>query len=321
MFRYAGEWEKQSATWLSCPHNKKEWKDKLPGIKEFYKNLIDVILDFQDVKLILSDEKFLAGEDNYPRFREKKKHKLHKIIIPNNDVWIRDYGPFFMKCKGEVTSPLRIVDFEFNAWGGKYPPWNLDYAVPRKIAFFLGEKCESYPIILEGGAIDFNGDDLAITTEECVLNQNRNPNVSKMQTENLIKDIFNIKKIIWLKRGLEGDHTDGHVDNVARFIGKNKILINKGLETKKEILKWAKNHDRKLEIVELPLPKFSPASYVNFIFVNGGVIIPIFNCNTDKEALAIFKKVFPTRKVVGVDCSLLIQEGGGLHCMTKQEPL
>ena len=321
MFRYPAENEKQVSTWLSWPHTENDWKDKLPGIRDFNKKLIDIILDFQDVKLIFSDEEMLTSVGTLHATSLRKKHKLHKIIISNNDIWIRDYGPFFMRRRGRASSPSLIVDFEFNAWGGKFPPYDLDNSVPKNIAKYLGEQCESYPIILEGGAIDFNGDDLAITTEECLLNKNRNPNVSKEQTENIIKDVFNVKEIIWLKRGLEGDHTDGHVDNIARFIGEDRILVNKGLEIKEEIMKWAKDHGKKFEIVEVPLPGFSPASYVNFIFVNGGIIVPTFNVEMDKEVLKIFKKTFPDRKIMCIDCSLLIQEGGGLHCMTKQEPL
>lgn len=314
--RYIPEFEKQTATWLAWPHNEKEWKDKLPGIRDFYTSLIDIILDFQNVKLIFPDEKTLISVEAFRKTPLREKHKLHKIIIPNNDIWIRDYGPFFVETRHGVS----LLDFAFNAWGGKFSSYDLDNKVPKNIAFYLGESCESYPIILEGGAIDFNGDDLVITTEECVLNKNRNPNISKEQTENIIKDVFNVKDIIWLKRGLEGDHTDGHVDNVARFIGKDRIIVNKGLETKNEIVKWSDSHNKKLEIIEIPLPLPPPASYINFIFVNGGIIVPTFNVDTDKKALGIFKKIFPDRKIIGIDCSLLIQEGGGLHCMTKQEP-
>lgn len=326
--RYPAEWEKQACVWLSCPHNEKEWeKKRLPELKQFYVELIKVILRFQDVNLILANEGML-GEDNYPRI-QNGKHKLKKIIIPNNDIWIRDYGPFFVGARH--GTPL-LLDFEFNAWGGKFPPWNLDNNIPKQIALYKGCEIESYPVILEGGAVDFNGNGLVITTEQCLLNKNRNKNLKKEQFEKILTSAFNLDEIIWLKRGLHKDHTDGHIDNVARFIDKRKILVattknkkDKNYEILQENLECLKKKD--FELIEIPLPvgvchgKPTPASYVNFIFVNDGVIVPTFNCKTDKIALDIFKKIFPKRKIVGIDCSLLVQEGGGLHCMTKQESL
>lgn len=332
--RYPAEWEKQHATWLSWPHNEKEWgKRRLVEIKKFYKRLIETILDFQDVNLILADEELLE-ETCYGM--SQQKHKLKKVIIPNNDLWIRDYGPFFIE-KGK--KPL-ILDFKFNAWGEKFPPWDLDNNVPKQMALYLGYEIESYPIILEGGAVEFSSNGVLITTEQCLLNKNRNPNLSKNEIELILKSAFNIDEIIWLKRGLEGDHTDGHIDDVARFVGPREVLIcstddkkDGNYEYLKESIEYLKNwkHPKKgysLKVTELPMPdrmelkkERLPNSYANFIFINGGVIVPQFNCKTDKAALEIFKKVFPDRKIVGIDCSLLIQEGGGLHCMSKQEPL
>ena len=339
--RYPAEWEKQRAIWLSWPHNEKEWGGKrLSGIRGFYIKLISEILDFQDVNLIFPDVETLHATS----LAESKKHKLKKIILPNNDIWIRDYGPFFLEkieitSRGRVTLPL-LIDFEFNAWGGKFPPWDLDNNIPKEIAFYMAAEIESYPLIMEGGSLEFSGDGLIMTTEQCLLNKNRNPNLNKNEIENIIKSVFNIEEILWLKRGLEGDHTDGHIDDVARFIDSRKILICKSNNKKDgnynhlnesiEYLKKWKHPKKgyKLEVIELPMPdrmeiknERLPNSYANFIFVNGGAIVPIFNCPSDKTVLEIFKKVFPGRKIVSIDCSLLIEEGGGLHCMSKQEPL
>lgn len=317
--RYPPEWEKQATTWLSWPHNEKEWgKKRLPKIKKFYEELISTILDFQNVNLILANEELLKEIENIPT---KKRYKCKKIIIPNNDIWIRDYGPFFVV--GARRGVPLLLDFEFNSWGEKFPPWDLDNEVPKHMALYLGQEIESYPIVLEGGAVEFSDNGLVLTTEQCLLNQNRNPNLSKIEIEKYLKTTFNIEEILWLNHGLEGDHTDGHIDNIARFIESKKVLINE--QTNKEDIKLLKSKD--LNLTELPLPivkhngKKLPASYLNFIFVNGGVIVPTFNCESDKKALDIFKKIFKDRKVIGIDCSLLIQEGGGLHCMTKQEPL
>ena len=325
--RYPAEWEKQACVWLAWPHNEKEWgKGKLEKLREFYKKLISTILQFQDVNLILADEVMLKEVETIHKLSlQRTKQQLKKIIIPNNDIWIRDYGPFFV-VRVHHGAPL-LLDFEFNAWGGKFPPWDLDNNVSKQITLYTGNYSESYPVVLEGGAIDFNGNSIAVTTEECLLNKNRNPKITKLQMENIIKSVFNLEKIIWLKRGLKGDHTDGHVDNVARFIDTKKILINKPIVKEDnyllEIKNGLKNYDVHIEEVPLPVIKQNrkrlPASYLNFIFVNGGIIVPTFDCETDKMTINIFKKLFPKRKIIGIDCSLLIQEGGGLHCMTKQE--
>ncbi len=330
---YPAEWQKQKCIWLSWPHNEKEWgKRKLEKIRDFYIKLISLILDFQGVNLIFKDEKLLL-KTKLSKELEKKKYKLKKIIIPNNDIWIRDYGPFFM-------SPGPLLDFQFNSYGGKFPPWDKDNNVPKEIAKYYQCELESYPLIMEGGSLEFNGEDVIMTTEQCLLNKNRNPKLKKEEIECYLKSVFNIKEILWLKRGLEGDHTDGHIDDVARFVGKRTIVIcseknkkDKNYKHLKESIEYLKNwkHPKlgyKLKIIELPMPSvgtrhgmYLPASYANFIFVNGGIIVPIFNSPNDKKALLIFKKLFPKRKIVGIDSTTLIEQGGGLHCMSKQEPI
>ena len=352
--RYPAEWENQRATWLSWPHNEKEWgKERLQRMQKFFEKLITLILDFQDVNLIFPNEETLKEIDSDKRFikaipaigearqgRHELPQQLKKIILPNNDIWIRDYGPFFLEMLNGQKKKSLIIDFEFNAWGGKFPPWDLDNNIPKEIAFYLASEIESYPIVMEGGSLEFSGDGLIMTTEQCLLNKNRNPNLSKTDIENILKAAFNIEEIIWLKRGLEGDHTDGHIDDVARFINPRKILICKSNDKKdgnyehlnesiNYLKKWTHSKTgEKLEVIELPMPdrmeiknERLPNSYANFIFVNSGIIMPTFNCPSDKTALEIFKKVFPDRKIVSIDCSLLIEEGGGLHCMSKQEPL
>ena len=339
--RYPAEWEKQKATWLSYPHNLKEWgNQRIKKIRAFYKDLISKILDFQDVNLIFADEELLNEiETQLIVSQQKKKHKLKRIIIPNNDIWIRDYGPFFIETKEKKKKKSLLLDFEFNSWGGKFPPWDLDNNVPKAMSLYLGDKIESYPFILEGGSLEFSGNGLILTTEQCLLNKNRNPRLSKKDIETYLKYAFNIEEVIWLKHGLEGDHTDGHIDDVARFISPTSVLVcntdNKkdaNYKHLQESIKYLKSwrHPKKqykLDIIELPMPdpmrygkERLPNSYANFIFINRGIIMPLFKCSNDKIALRIFKKVFPERKIVGIDCSLLIQEGGGIHCMTKQEP-
>ncbi len=331
---YHGEWEKQKTVWLSWPHNVKEWgEQRLPKIRKFYNDLINIVLDFQDVNLILTSEELLDETKNIPA--KDKKHSCKKIVIPNDDIWIRDYGPFFIERYGKKGT--LILDFGFNAWGGKFPPWNRDDTVPKEIAFYLGCESESYPLILEGGALEFSGDGLVLTTEECILNKNRNSEITKESIESVIKNAFGVNEVIFLKKGLVNDHTDGHIDNVARFIDKRKVLVARSFNRKNEnfdhliesenILKNWSHPQRgyKLDVIELPLPECNdssmPYSYANFIFINNGVIVPLYNCQTDEMVLKIFKLLFPERNVIGIDCNVLIEEGGSLHCMTKQESL
>ena len=325
--RYPAEWQDQHTVWLAWPHNEKEWgENRLPKIRKFYEKLISVILNFQDVNLIFPNEESLTEAEAIHELPLEKEHKLKKIIIPNNDVWIRDYGPFFL-------SGQQIIGFNFNGWGGKYPPWDLDNQVPKEIATYLGEEIESYPMVLEGGAIESSGDGILMTTEECVFNKDRNKDLSKEKIELVLKSAFNIKEIIYLKHGLYGDHTDGHIDNVARFIGPKKVLACRSYNIKDVNFERLLENENKLkehglEVIQLPMPEvetcrgksLQAASYNNFIFVNGGIIVPTFNCKTDELALKIFSVLFPEKEVIGIDCSVLIQEGGGLHCITKQEP-
>lgn len=335
-FRYPAEWEEQHCTWLSWPFNINEWgESRLNKISKFYLDLIFNILDFQNVKLIFSNEILFNDfvKHGFENQFTNKKFKLYKLIIPCNDIWIRDYGPFFMKGNHEKL----ILDFEFNSWGAKFPPWDLDNDVPKKIAQITGDKIESYPLILEGGALEFNGNDLVITTKQCLLNKNRNPYISQETYETILKQAFNIEEIIWIERGLEGDHTDGHIDDFIRFVNEDSIIACKAnsddenynhLNTTIQYLKnWKSQKGKSLNIIEIPMPQALylnnerlPNSYANFIFVNNGIILPLFNCKEDEKAISIFKNIFPDRTIVGIDSTVLIQEGGGIHCMSKQEP-
>ena len=291
--RYPAEWEEQAAIWLALPVNEENWASRREKIDVFYSKLIETISRFQPVKI------------------------LDDLQIPHNDVWIRDYGPFFVECNGK----LNAVSYEFNSWGEKFPPWDLDNAVPEKIAEKLGVPCAKRNWILEGGAMEFNGDGLCITTAPCLFGEKRN---CEKQKNELLKDLqksLGIKSLKILPDGLEGDHTDGHIDNLARFVAENRVVIAAGFEqSKKEIEVWLAEHYENAKVDTLPLPPITASSYMNFIFANGGLIVPIYNCEADSLALEYFKKVFPDREVIGMDCSVPIEEGGSLHCLSKQEP-
>ncbi len=294
--RYAAEWEEQAATWLALPINEQNWASRREQINAFYSKLIDTISRFQPVKI------------------------LDDLKIPHDDIWIRDYGPFFVEGK--------IVSYEFNAWGEKFPPWNSDDEVPDKIAEYMKIPLKKYSWILEGGAVEFNGDGLCLTTAPCLFGEKRNSKEKKKEFLNDLQESFGIKSLKILPKGLDGDHTDGHIDNLARFVAKNHVVMAAGFEQeKKEIEIWLGEHYESAKVDVLPLPpqkKFGeetlPASYMNFIFVNGALLVPIYNCENDSAALEYFKKIFPNREVIGIDCTTPIEEGGSLHCLSKQEP-
>jgi len=326
---YPPEWQEHKSTWFSFPHNLNEWNEaRLETIQDWFISLYDLILGYEDVDLIFTNQDLLNSAEQKLKALKKKKFELRTYMIPNNDIWIRDYGPFFIK-NGEETE---ILDFGFNAWGEKFPPWDLDNQVPKALSEKFSYPRQEFGMIMEGGSLEFSGNGIIMTSEQCLLNKNRNPSMTKSEIEQELKSAFDIEEVIWLKDGLEGDHTDGHIDDFARFVSKDTVMICQAKEddiNHKRLVENRKNLEtRNLEIIDLPLPKVMsldgerlPNSYANFIFVNGAVIVPIFNCKQDKEALEIFKSSFPSREILAIDSTLLIEEGGGLHCASKQEPV
>jgi agmatine deiminase len=326
---YPPEWQTHKSTWFAFPHNLSEWNiSRLQKIQDWFINLYDLVLDYEDIDLIFANEELLLSAQSKLEALNNKKFTLRKHVIPNNDIWIRDYGPFFLKNE----SRTEILDYGFNAWGAKFPPWDLDNQVPQELAKHFGYPYRSQDLIMEGGSLEFNGNGIILTSEQCLLNKNRNPQLSKQEIEQNLKDNFNIDQVIWLKQGLEGDHTDGHIDDFARFVSEDTVLIcvaeredinYQRLEDNKKILL-----DHGLKTIDIPLPQEMnidgerlPNSYANFIFVNSAVIVPTFECEQDELALKIFAELFPERSIVGVEAKLLIEEGGGIHCASKQEPI
>ena len=333
--RYPAEWEKQSATWLAFPHNKTNWYgERGVKIRKFYVELVRNITEFQPVNLLLPSKNFLTDEEKTAL--ANRPFPVNFIVIKTNDIWIRDYGPFFMK-KGNKKV---VVETQFNAWGAKFPPWGLDNAIPQKIAAKMGlPLIESVPYIFEGGAIEVNGDGLGITTEDCLVGKNRNDVKHQNKVAKALRKAFGLKDLLVLPHGLHGDHTDGHIDNVARFVAKDRIVMcmadNKRSpnapilsEAKFIIEKWLFRHYGESAVVDtLPLPpqrvlddgQILPASYMNYIYVNGGLIFPKYKSPNDAKAKKYFESVYPDRKVIGIDCRTVIEEGGSLHCMSKHE--
>ena len=334
LYRYPAEWEKQEATWLAFPHNKLNWHgERGVKIRKFYVELIRTISEFQPVNVLIPNKKFLTLDEKFAV--ADRPFPASFIICKTDDIWIRDYGPFFVK-KGKETV---ISETVFNAWGAKFPPWKNDNQIPSRIAeLFEYKKSVSVPYIFEGGAIEVNGDGLGMTTLDCLVGKNRNQEQDLSAVIKAICEMLGLKALLVLPKGLVGDHTDGHIDNVARFVATDRVVIpaasprsanGKYLEeARAAILEFLKLHyGKKSKVDTIPLPpqrklpdgQILPASYMNYIYVNGGLIYPKYGCAADKVAEEYFRKVYPKRKIIGLDCRTVIEEGGSLHCMSKHE--
>jgi agmatine deiminase len=259
---------------------------------------------------------------------------------PNNDVWCRDHGPIFVKHS--TTGEVAITDWGFNAWGGKFPPWDLDDAIPQKIAGSFGLRRFAGGMILEGGAIEINGAGQLLTTEAVLLNPNRNPQLGRAAIEERLRDGLGVSEVLWLRQGIEGDDTDGHIDDLARFVDPQTLVacVDRAKESANHrvlaenlarLRGFSGPNGRAFEVIEMPLPQACevpgwrlpvlPASYVNFLVVNGGVLVPTFRQGrNDDQALGLIRELFAGREVVGIDCLELVEEGGTLHCISQQQP-
>lgn len=329
--RVPAEWERQSGTWLCWPHHYKHWNSKLGAIRAFTEELVNTICRFQVVNLVVNDQ-----DDGPPHsIGSKGSFPCHQHVIKHNDLWIRDYGPFFVKGSPQ----LQVRQFKFNAWGGKFPPWDLDQHVAEEIARITKSPLYMSPLILEGGAMEFNGSGIALSTRPCFISNSRNPNIAAHEMMNSVKNHLNLDEIVILPNGLLGDHTDGHIDNLVRFVSTKHILMpkpKKGDVNEKllsvcyeQLKKW--RHPSENWSLQISfLPSLSPAvinnelcprSYLNFIFLNDAILYPSYGETNQEEVQKTLEHLFPKRAIIPVDCKLLIEEGGALHCMTRQQPL
>ena len=348
-FTFPAEWARHSATWFSWPRPEGiSFPGRYHKVVPHLVKLISEVAKREPVHMNVPNE-------NYERIvRElfgamSKKITFHHIMT--NESWCRDHGPAFV-VKGKQFA---IVDWGFNAWGGKYPPYDSDDAVPTRIAEeftakkvkgFAGifyPKHKSVPVIMEGGAVEFSGDGVVMTSESCLLNKNRNPNLTKKQIENYLCEYYGQRHVLWLGDGIVGDDTDGHIDDLARFIGPRTIVTTVEEDPRDENYKLLQDNLRRLQkakhpdggsydIVTIPMPghveiegQRLPATYANFYFVNGAVIVPTYGHRTnDKRALATLadalKACGHTREVVGVDCREVIWGLGAIHCLSQQQP-
>jgi agmatine deiminase len=340
-FSMPAEWSRQEAVWLSWPvDDPRHWGGaKRDLIHAKFVEIAAAISRFEPVRINAAASDHAAIRQACNKARAVPEH-VELFDHPHNDVWCRDHGPIFVK-HGE-TGETAVTDWGFNAWGGKFPPWDLDDAIPQKIAASLGKRIFKGGMILEGGAIEINGAGQLLTTEAVLLNPNRNPRLDRAAIEQKLRDGLGVTDILWLRQGIEGDDTDGHIDDLARFVDERTILAcvekdraspNRAIldENLGRLRDFHQPDGRPFEVVEIPLPEacevpgwrlpLLPASYVNFLIVNDGVLVPTFRqAVNDDRALGMIRELFPGREVRGIDCLDLVEEGGTLHCISQQQP-
>jgi agmatine deiminase len=331
-YRMPAEWELHAATWLSWPHKEASWPGNFAPIPKLYAHLIRTLSQHEPVNVLAGgDEVFAQASALVGNVANVTLHQ-----VQTDDAWLRDSGPSFLVAPNGGKRAL--VNWGYNAWGGKYPPYEFDDLIPVEIAAITKRHVFTPGIIMEGGSFDINGAGTLLTSEQCLLNDNRNPQLDRAGIEKYLGDYLNIKKVLWLKRGIAGDDTDGHIDELARFVGPRTIVapIEKNeadenyapLRENFELLQSFTDQDgEKLEVIALPMtePLFYdgqrlPTSYCNFYIANGVVVVPQYDTATDPEALDILRPLFPGREVVGIRARELVWGLGAFHCISQQEP-
>jgi len=337
--RFPGEWEPHEATWLAWPHDPITFPD-LPPVERAWAEMIVHLSKGESVHLLLRDD----AEERRALRLLRGRHDPKRLFLHRHDtadVWMRDYGPIFVRTpKGP-----RILDFTVNAWGNKYEALLRDDRMPEFAAAHLSIPMERVEFVLEGGSVDFDGLGTVLTTEQCLLHPNRNPGLDRKGVEGNLRRWLGAKRVIWLGRGIEGDDTDGHVDDIARFVAPRTVVAavepdprdpnHAILEDNLARLRKAKDAlGRSLRVIPLPMPEpmeeenpvkghealRAPASYANFYIANRVVLVPIFKQKRDAGALRVLRKVFPKRRVVGIDCRAVVGGNGAIHCVTQQQP-
>ncbi|MBF0598188.1 agmatine deiminase family protein [Faecalibacter rhinopitheci] len=337
-YRFPAEWEEHEATWLSWPHKEESWPDRIHLIYPAYAQFIAELSKGEKVRINVKDEEMKAFALSYIEKTDADLSQVEFYFFETNDAWCRDHGPAFLVNNENAENQKVIVDWGFNAWGGKYPPFENDDVIPTKIgeAFNLPV---FYPgIIMEGGSVEFNGKNTLMTSKSCLLNENRNPDYSQQQIEEFLRNYYGVSQILWVEDGIVGDDTDGHIDDTIRFVNEDTVLTvveedenddnYELLQVNLRQLQEMKLEDgRSLNIIELPMPdgvycegERLPASYANFYIANKSVIVPTYRCAKDEVALEIIQKCFPDRQVVGIDSTDIIWGLGSFHCLSQQEP-
>jgi len=338
-FRMPAEWHPHQATWLTWPKDPETWPGRVPQVEEIYLQMIAALTEHEIVNLLVDDEETEQLVRRRCSFASVKNLRFQQLRTV--DSWIRDYGPNFLINNAGTAA---FNDWIFNAWGNKYEELKKDDGVPRQLEALLNMQRFSPGIVMEGGSIEVNGAGCVLTTEQCLLNPNRNPQLSRAEIEQYLKDYLGVTKVLWLGEGIVGDDTDGHIDDIARFVAPNVIVC--ALEDDPEDANYELLHDNLVrlrsmmdtndnafEIVTLPMPGVVggtststrdldrlPASYANFYIANNVVLAPVFGHPNDERAVATLQGLFHKHRVVPINCEPLVWGMGTIHCVTQQQP-
>lgn len=336
-YYFPAEFARHRSTWLSWPHKEESWPGKINMIYPVYAEFVKLIAEGERVCINVADENMKGIAVQWLDRAGASLTKIDFYFHPTNDAWCRDHGPAFL-VNPEARMKKIILDWGFNAWGGKYPPYDLDDVIPTRI----GEQAKIpviYPgIIMEGGSVDFNGRGTVLTTTSCLLNPNRNPGLIQDDIETYLCRYYGVHHVLWLGDGIVGDDTDGHIDDITRFVNENTVVtvvehnkndenyapLQQNLNTLRQL---RLENDRPIEIVELPMPSAVvyentrlPASYANFYITNKYVIVPTYRDKNDDVALSTLQACFKDRQVIGLDSTDIIWGLGSFHCLSQQEP-
>jgi agmatine deiminase len=346
------EWEPHAATWLSWPRREGiSFPDSFDRVMPALRAMAEALIESEQVCINICNGAHEAEAREV--LRGLPMEQISFQLVPTNEPWCRDHGPIFLtrderwsRLAAEpgrtvrpegAPAPLAVVDWDYNAWGNKYPPFDLDEVAPTRVAEILDVPVFYPGMILEGGAIDVNGSGALLTTESCLLNKNRNPSLSRVEIEQRLRDYLGVRDILWLGDGIAGDDTDGHIDDLARFVSEKTVITvveeNRGDENYEPLqenlvrLQAMKIGGRPPEVLTLPMPRKimreelrMPATYANFYIANTSVLVPTFADPADEAALSILRECFPNRRVIGIDCRELIWGLGAFHCLTQQQP-
>jgi len=336
-FRFPAEWEPQAAIWLSWPTRRETWPRQFRPIPGKFAEIASQVSRWQKVRINLA-RPLERGVRALLRRAGADLGNVEFFDHPTNDAWCRDHGPIFVR--NDRTGEVAVTDWDYNAWGRKYHPYDSDNRIPSRIARAMGMRRFRRRMVLEGGSIDGNGAGVLLTTEACLLNRNRNPRLKRADIERNLRRMLGARSVLWLGEGIVGDDTDGHVDDLTRFFSTHGVVT--ALEADRQdanyralrenlrrLRAWRTPAGGRLRIVELPMPapcyfrgRRLPASYANFLVINGAVLMPAFRQPArDARAAGILADCFPGRSIVPIDCLELVLGRGTLHCISQQQPL
>ena len=337
-YYFPAEFAPHEATWLSWPHKEASWPGKIDTIYAPYSQFVYYLANSEKVRINVIDESMQQFAIQHLQKANVNLANVEFFMHPTNDAWCRDHGPAFLINPSAATKKV-VVDWGYNAWGNKYPPFDLDDVIPTSIAQHFNLPVYHPGIVMEGGSVEFNGAGTLLTSTACLLNPNRNPHLNQQEIEAFLCAYYGVQQILWVDEGIIGDDTDGHIDDTVRFVNEHTVLTVVEENTKdenyallqhnlKQLSQMRLSNGRSLDIIELPMPdpviyedQRLPASYANFYIANKYVIVPTFRCSKDERALEIISKCFPERKVVGIDSTDIIWGLGSFHCLSQQEPL